>query len=81
MIARRVREVQEELLAKKGIDVKDVIITSDEQDPAWWDEVAELGWKSPDHSNTKAEYGRWCVYIFHFKCKPRLIYIVTGIRC
>jgi hypothetical protein len=56
--------VQEELLAKKGLDVYNVLITSDEEDPEWWAEVAKLGWKSPNHTNTEAEYGRWCVYIY-----------------
>jgi len=39
--------------------VKDVIMTSDEDDPAWWAEVAHLGFKYPDHSKTEEEYGRW----------------------
>jgi len=59
IIARRVNEVQDELLEKKGIFVKDVIMTSDEDDPAWWAEVAHLGFKYPDHSKTEEEYGRW----------------------
>ena len=61
VIARRVREVQEEILNRKGFTVKDsnVIITSDEVDPEWWSEVRALGWKSPDHSTTRADYGQW----------------------
>jgi len=35
------------------------LITSDEEDPEWWAEVAKLGWKSPNHTNTEADYGRW----------------------
>lgn len=57
--ARRVRQIQEELLSKQGLDVKNVIVTSDEVDPAWWADVAKLGWKYPDHSKTTEEYGRW----------------------
>ncbi|KIM88674.1 hypothetical protein PILCRDRAFT_813643 [Piloderma croceum F 1598] len=57
--ARRVREIQEELRSKKGLDVKHVIMTSDEVDPAWWADVMKLGWKYPDHSKTEEEYGRW----------------------
>ncbi|KAI0719978.1 hypothetical protein C8T65DRAFT_634490 [Cerioporus squamosus] len=63
VIARRVREVQEELRARKGIEVPmdRVIITSDESDPAWWDEVKALGWKTVDHqaARTAEVLGRW----------------------
>ncbi|KZP28811.1 hypothetical protein FIBSPDRAFT_728362 [Athelia psychrophila] len=59
VIARRVREVQAELLQKKGMDVTHIIMTSDEDDPAWWEEVYKQGWKAPDHTNTATEYGRW----------------------
>jgi len=59
IMARRVREIQEELNTTKGLDVKDVIMTSDEDDPAWWAEVAEQGFKYLDHSEMEAEHGRW----------------------
>ncbi|OCH94686.1 hypothetical protein OBBRIDRAFT_722038 [Obba rivulosa] len=63
VIARRVREVQDELRRKKGVDVPmtRVIITSDEQDPAWWNETAALGWVKVDHDElqTAQIYGRW----------------------
>ncbi|KAH9857996.1 hypothetical protein C2E23DRAFT_855905 [Lenzites betulinus] len=63
VIARRVREVQEELRERKGVDIPmtRVIITSDEKDPAWWDEVAALGWRTVDHdaAGTVAAFGRW----------------------
>ncbi|KAF7370981.1 hypothetical protein MSAN_00732300 [Mycena sanguinolenta] len=58
-IARRVEEVQEELWATKKVVVDRVIITSDEQDPAWWEAVSELGWMKPDHSRTAEVYGAW----------------------
>ncbi len=57
------REVQEELRARKGIEVPmdRVVITSDESDPAWWDEVKALGWKTVDHqaARTAEVLGRW----------------------
>ncbi|KAF5368478.1 hypothetical protein D9758_002235 [Tetrapyrgos nigripes] len=56
---QRVREVQEEILEKKGISVNHVIVTSDEKDDAWWQEVAELGWLRIDHSMTAVEHGEW----------------------
>ncbi|TFK90807.1 hypothetical protein K466DRAFT_583411 [Polyporus arcularius HHB13444] len=63
VIARRVREVQEELRARKGVEVPmdRVVITSDESDPAWWDEVKALGWKTVDHqaARTAEVLGRW----------------------
>jgi hypothetical protein len=64
-MARRVREIQEELRTVKGLNVKDVIMTSDEDDPAWWADVKKEGFKYPDHTKTEEEYGRWyiCLYI------------------
>lgn len=42
-----------------GMDVEHVIMTSDERDEKWWDEVAELGWYIVNHSETVKHYGRW----------------------
>ena len=38
-----------------------VIITSDESDPAWWDEVKAMGWKTIDHVGlgTEEAFGKW----------------------
>ena len=56
-------EVQAELRERRGIDIpsEHVIITSDEKDPAWWDEVKSLGWKTVDHdgARTAEVFGRW----------------------
>ncbi|KAK7465417.1 hypothetical protein VKT23_005395 [Stygiomarasmius scandens] len=57
--ARRVREVQQEILEKKGIAVNHVIMTSDEDDVAWWQEVTEQGWLRVDHSQTVEKHGAW----------------------
>ncbi|KAL0572931.1 hypothetical protein V5O48_009044 [Marasmius crinis-equi] len=59
VIARRVQEVKDEILTKKGIRIEHVVMTSDERNQTWWKEVADLGWKTPDHSETKAKYGDW----------------------
>ncbi|KAJ7492477.1 hypothetical protein FB451DRAFT_1388863 [Mycena latifolia] len=59
VIARRVREVQEEVRERMGIWVNHVIVTSDERNATWWHEVAQLGWFTPDHSETKQTYGDW----------------------
>ncbi|KAG5342025.1 hypothetical protein C0989_005705 [Termitomyces sp. Mn162] len=52
VIARRVDEVKAELLQRKGISVDHIIMTSDERDTAWWDEVKGKGWYAVDHSQT-----------------------------
>jgi len=68
VIARRVREVQEELSIKHpGMNTKHVIMTSDERDEAWWDLVKAQGWYRLDHSNTAAQYGRWFVLSLLFR--------------
>jgi len=60
VIARRVREIQEELAIKyPGMSVRNVIMTSDERDEGWWDLVKAQGWYRVDHSSTAAQYGRW----------------------
>ena len=67
VIARRVREVQEELSIKySGMNARHVIMTSDERDETWWDLVKAQGWYRLDHSNTAAQYGRWFVLLFLF---------------
>ena len=57
------REVQDELLERKGIYIpmSRVIMTSDETDSAWWDQVSALGWVKMDHAEhqTVERYGRW----------------------
>jgi hypothetical protein len=61
VINRRVQEEKDELLQRKGLHVEHVIITSDEQDPAWWDDVEAHGWLQVDHSETVERYGKWYV--------------------
>ncbi|KAI0690914.1 hypothetical protein BC835DRAFT_1280090 [Cytidiella melzeri] len=62
-IARRVQEVQEEILERHGISIptKHVIMTSDEVDETWWAEVEAYGWKRIDHTalRTVERYTRW----------------------
>jgi hypothetical protein len=59
VVARRVREVQDELLARKGLEVKHVIMTSDEKNSTWWEDVVAQGWLAVDHSTTVATHGVW----------------------
>ncbi|KAJ7786473.1 hypothetical protein B0H16DRAFT_1670566 [Mycena metata] len=59
VIARRVREVKDEIFLRSGRVVNHVVVTSDEVNATWWQEVAQLGWFTPDHSDTKELYGEW----------------------
>ncbi|KAB5592602.1 hypothetical protein CTheo_3928 [Ceratobasidium theobromae] len=61
---RRVQEVKERLKNRpNGVDVQAILVTSDEQDPAWWDQIAALGpeWRWIDHKaeQTVEKYGDW----------------------
>lgn len=56
--ARRVGEVQQELKEKRGMDAGLVIMTSDETDQTWWDEVKALGWHRVDHGQDE-RYDQW----------------------
>jgi hypothetical protein len=58
-IARRVDEVKEELQRLKDITAAHVILTSDETNITWWEEVAAYGWYRIDHSATAPTYGAW----------------------
>ena len=62
----RVNEVKEELTRtyRPGYplhNVMEVIVTSDETDPSWWDDVRALGYRLLDHSKTVERYGEWLV--------------------
>ena len=63
--AQRVFEVQSELRDKHSMEVTNVIMTGNEQDPAWWDSVFELGWLKVDHDKERTVelYGKWCVLV------------------
>ncbi|TFK74340.1 hypothetical protein BDN72DRAFT_955949 [Pluteus cervinus] len=59
---RRAEEVRQELHTR-GILVgpTDVFVTSDEEDPAFWNEVKAQGWKFIDHSEelTVQKFNKW----------------------
>jgi hypothetical protein len=48
VIARLVREVQEEVGTRKRINGRHIIMTSDEVDPNWWADVEAQGWLKGD---------------------------------
>jgi len=59
VIARRVDEVKAEIKQRKGITVNHVIMTSDDKNATWWEEVRAQNWYSIDHSKTKETLGVW----------------------
>ncbi|KAL9716465.1 hypothetical protein Ac2012v2_000913 [Leucoagaricus gongylophorus] len=59
VLARRVEEIKTELRESRGMTVEHVIMTSDEEDQSWWEQVAEQGWHIVDHSGTVERYGAW----------------------
>jgi hypothetical protein len=64
--AAGVADVRARILDAGRPDATRVIVASDEQDPAWWAEVAERGWTRADHGpapglDTAAQHGKWCV--------------------
>jgi hypothetical protein len=59
-----VREIQDELKVKLGTrNPLKVVVTSDELDSAWWEEVRQRGWLFVDHGpsgeNTAIQHGLW----------------------
>ena len=64
---RRVNQVHEELIKLFGADSPqaaaslNVIVSSDEEDPAWWESVKATGWLYIDHDKEKTaeRYGAW----------------------
>ncbi|KAK2460112.1 hypothetical protein APHAL10511_007878 [Amanita phalloides] len=59
VIERRIEEVRQELRDRRGLEVQHVIMTSDEQNSTWWDDVRKQGWFTLDHSRTVELHGIW----------------------
>ncbi|CAA7266953.1 unnamed protein product [Cyclocybe aegerita] len=53
--------IQQELHEKKAMDVKHVVLMSDEKDPKFWEETKKLGWTHFNHEQDKTvqKYGEW----------------------
>lgn len=49
VIGRRVQEVKDDLLTKRGVTVDHVVMTSDERNETWWEEVSKQGWLRLHH--------------------------------
>ena len=54
---RRVRELQDELEARTGVRPERVVMTGDEKDEGWWEDVAERWWYRLDYALEKGEKG------------------------
>ncbi|KAF8994270.1 hypothetical protein BDQ17DRAFT_1251953, partial [Cyathus striatus] len=59
--SEEVQVIQEQLREKQGLDVHEVLITSDETDPDFWAQAGGLGWKKIDHDvlQTETKLGGW----------------------
>ncbi|KAJ7849244.1 hypothetical protein B0H14DRAFT_2765904, partial [Mycena olivaceomarginata] len=45
--------------ARAGIEVQRMVLTSDETNATWWEEVAAYGWHRVDQSTTMETHSRW----------------------
>jgi len=65
--ARRIKQAHEEIVKRHGPDSilatasQRVVVSSDEDDPAWWEQVRAMGWLYIDHAKegTASTYGPW----------------------
>ncbi|KDN51577.1 hypothetical protein RSAG8_00122, partial [Rhizoctonia solani AG-8 WAC10335] len=68
---RRVQEVRARLKARTT-DVQEILVTSDERDSVWWEQVSALGseWRWIDHAveKTSEKYGKWYVRQSYIYC-------------
>ncbi|KAF8735016.1 hypothetical protein AX14_002926 [Amanita brunnescens Koide BX004] len=59
VIGRRIEEIRQELRERKNMEVQHVVMTSDERNATWWEDIRKQGWLTIDHSQTEALYGHW----------------------
>lgn len=54
-------QIRAELLETQGVEIRRVLVTSDERAESWWKEVNDLGWVGIDHEKeqTEEKYGKW----------------------
>jgi len=60
-VVHRVEQVQNEISAMGLAPVTKVVVTSDEKNGTFWQEIADLGWKFVDHGKeeTSKKYNKW----------------------
>ncbi|KAF6758039.1 hypothetical protein DFP72DRAFT_808302 [Ephemerocybe angulata] len=58
---RAVTEIQEKLLETQGISVSRVLVTSDEKDLSFWEEISSFGWSFFNHTaeRTVERFSKW----------------------
>lgn len=66
IIGRRIEEVRQELRERKNMEVQHVVMTSDERNATWWEDIKKQGWLMIDHSQTVELYGHWQAFNFAF---------------
>jgi hypothetical protein len=66
IIGRRIEEVRQELRERKNMEVQHVVMTSDERNATWWEDIKKQGWLMIDHSQTVELYGHWYAFNFAF---------------
>lgn len=59
IIGRRIEEVRQELRERKNMEVQHIVMTSDERNATWWEDIKKQGWLIIDHSQTVELYGHW----------------------
>jgi len=59
--SEKIDEIRAELLEHHGVSVDNVLVASDELDPAWWATVEEIGWHRIDWEaeGTEEQYSEW----------------------
>lgn len=64
--ALRVEQVQKQLREEHNVDAKLVLMTSDERNATWWEEVNKLGWAHIDFAGEPQDeiLGKWSVPVF-----------------
>ncbi|KAF9530884.1 hypothetical protein CPB83DRAFT_892162 [Crepidotus variabilis] len=72
---REVDNIKQELSEKRGIDVKDVVLMSDESAKEFWDEATAFGWLSINHEETQTseKFGEWYPAIIDVAIQSRAI--------
>ncbi|RXW21234.1 hypothetical protein EST38_g4627 [Candolleomyces aberdarensis] len=58
---KAVEDMQARLLETRGINASHVLVASDEDDPAFWDEITSFGWSYFDHTaeRTHERFSEW----------------------
>jgi hypothetical protein len=58
---KEVERIRDEIRQKQNLEVKQVVVMSDEEDAAFWKDITNMGWTRIDHLKelTLEKYGEW----------------------